>query len=267
MKKLITIFILLYCTSVFGQFEKLIGTWITPYDEVIKITDSNNNSEIFYSLSNGKQDLYISELLIKNDTLDFQSQYYSDKSHTDLYDLKIINLTDSFLIVQPVSELSRKYFNNQPVLKFTRQQYTIDKSIKLDKIIFHTTFCYGWCPTYHLQIDSNKQVKLFAEEVFKNCNLEKDTSEMGYYTGYISDSTYNKLVENIQTCNLQTIEFADRLGMDGSIQTIIIYYNGKRKYMQSMFPPTIADNLIDFLYNICKNNSFNKTTEKFIIEE
>ena len=272
MKQLITILTLLFCANVFGQFDKLIGTWITPKNETLKIFNTLNDKSIdeFWNancISNGEEDLWV-VLCLKNDTLNFQYQYYQSKPHTDNYDLKIITQTDSFIIIQTVSDFSRKFFKNQPSIKFIKQQYTIDKSIKLEKIIFHTTSCYGTCPTFHLQIDNNKKVKLFIEEVYIDNYIasKKDTNKMGYYIGSLKKTAYKKLEEYIQTCNLQTLEFKDINGLDGSVITLIIYYNGKKKYFKSMFPPIVIDNLISYLYCICENNNFKKTTDKFVLE-
>ena len=140
--------------------------------------------------------------------------------------------------------------------------------IKLEKIIFHTSFCFGTCPTYHLQIDSNKQVKLFAEEVYQGKSLFlRDSTKMGYFIGEIPDTTFIKLAEELQSIGIDTLKFDGVNCCDGSVKTIIVYYNGKRKYLKSMFPPKIAENLIDRLNNICRNYNFKRTTEKFKIEE
>jgi len=144
-----------------------------------------------------------------------------------------------------------------------------DRTINLEKIIFHTSVCYGSCPTYHLQVDSNKRIKLFAEQVFKNdphITFELDSSKMGYFIGIVSDTTYNKLTNNLQNVGLKTLEFDGANCCDASIKTIIIYYDKRRKYLQSMFPPEKANKLISTLYEICETSKLERTNEKFEIE-
>ena len=36
--------------------------------------------------------------------------------------------------------------------------YRKGKPIKFEKIIFHTSMCFGDCPIYHLEVDSNKKL-------------------------------------------------------------------------------------------------------------
>jgi hypothetical protein len=133
----------------------------------------------------------------------------------------------------------------------------LGKSFKLEKIIFHTSGCYGTCPTYHLQIDSNRKVKLFAETVyiegsnFREHEIDKD--KIGYFSGSISNTTYNKLIKQLQICNIDTLTFGGPDCCDLPIKTIIVYYNGKRRYLSAMFPPESAYDLISLLDNICEN--------------
>ena len=96
---------------------------------------------------------------------------------------------------------------------------------------------------------------------------EADTASLGYFTGQISDTVFGKLIKAIQTCNLRTLTMNDGLCCDGSVITIIVYFNGQRKYFQTMFPPTIANELIMTLYNICEEKSYTKTFDIFKIEE
>ncbi|AZA74821.1 DUF6438 domain-containing protein [Chryseobacterium indoltheticum] len=73
---------------------------------------------------------------------------------------------------------------------------------KFDKIIYKTTSCFGTCPTYYLQINSDKTFQLFAEEVFKDdfsiYGYELDSSKMGYFKGKLDDATFQNLNKKIQ---------------------------------------------------------------------
>jgi len=74
----------------------------------------------------------------------------------------------------------------------------VDKAIKLEKIIFHTSRCRGKCPVYHLQVDSTKQIHLFAEYVASRTYNASDTSKTGYFIGTVNDTTFYKLTNIIQ---------------------------------------------------------------------
>ncbi|MCX6164925.1 MAG: DUF6438 domain-containing protein [Ignavibacteriae bacterium] len=143
--------------------------------------------------------------------------------------------------------------------------------IKLKKIIFHTSICNGLCPAYHLQIDSDKKIKLFAEVVFKISGNKKiehklDSNKIGYFSGSISDTTFKNLITHLQICKIDKLTFDGSTCCDAPLRTIIVYYNGKRKYLKSMFPPDEAKHLIDYLKNICEYSKLLKT-EKFNIEK
>jgi hypothetical protein len=144
-------------------------------------------------------------------------------------------------------------------------------SEKFEKIIFNTTTCYGKCPVYHLQIDNKKNVKLLASIVYKNPRVfgtnrsNLDTSKMGYFIGHIDDTLYNNLIKTLSNTNTDSLCWEDN-GADAPIKTIIIYHNGQREFLRSMFPPKDSYDLIILLCTVCEKNNFQKTIEKFEIE-
>lgn len=143
---------------------------------------------------------------------------------------------------------------------------TDGQTIKLEKIIFHTSMCFGNCPVYHLEVDNNKNIKLSNV-----VNIKKATDfkviEVNNFIGKADDSTFNKLINELNTIGLDSLQFGKAMCCDGSIKTIIVYYNGKRKFMKSMFPPENADKLIDILYDICRTKSLKRTDEEFEVED
>jgi hypothetical protein len=144
-----------------------------------------------------------------------------------------------------------------------------EKRHSFEKIIFHTTGCLGTCPTYHLQLDANKQIKLFAETVYKNdqdFSIEEDAVKTGYFKGVANDSTFALLDNELKNIGLDTLEFDSASYFDVSLKTIIVYYDGKRKFLKSMFPPDKANKLIGILYDICEKSILTRTTRKFDIE-
>jgi len=146
-----------------------------------------------------------------------------------------------------------------------------DTSFKLNKIIFHTSTCLGLCPVYHLQIDNNRQFKLFAETVYRKGSKVSeriiDVNKTGYFTGTVSKDKYKKLIKQLQLCNIDTLTFEDVTCCDAPLITIIVYYNGKRKYLKSMFPPDSADDLITTLNDICEKSNLHRSKFEFTIEE
>lgn len=272
MKILLTILIGLLGFTVKAQLNNYIGTWITPENELIEIRDTTNKYGNSNHIGTKLRDEGMSIYLL-DDTLSFQERYYSSatnfkKLYIKRYDLRVIKLTDSVLAVEPVSDLSQIFFKQKKELTFTRQEYAVDNDIKFEKLMFHTSDCFGTCPTFHLEIDSLKNAKLFIEEIFKkNLEFNIDSSQIGYYKGKLNKEDYEELIHLLKTCNLKSLEFNEATCCDGSIISIIVYFNGQRKYLMSMFPPVISNRLINHLYKICKTNSFKKTTEQFEIEK
>ncbi|MDB5228068.1 MAG: hypothetical protein JWN78_2261 [Bacteroidota bacterium] len=133
-------------------------------------------------------------------------------------------------------------------------------------IIFHTSACFGYCPVYHLQVNNDKTARLFAEVVYKNASTEIDSSETGYFVGSVSDTLFNKLKIELAKIDLDNLNFDGQDCCDAPIITIIVYYDGKRKFLRSMFPPAIADNLISVLNQICVEGNFTRTSETFHLE-
>ncbi len=141
---------------------------------------------------------------------------------------------------------------------------------KFEKIIFHTTQCFGTCPSYHLEIDNDKKISLYAETVFskdRHALFRFDTTKMGYFTGKVADTSFKKLVREFNAVGIGSLNFDGANCCDGSEITIIAYYDGKRKYLKSMFPPAKAGPLIDILYEICGKSKLQRTDKKFYIED
>jgi hypothetical protein len=141
---------------------------------------------------------------------------------------------------------------------------------KFEKIIFHSSTCFGTCGVYHLEVDSDKTIKLFAETVYlksDSISYELDTTRMGRFIGKLSDSVFLKLINEMERIDVDTIQFDDIQCCDAPIKTIIAYYNGKRNFQKSMLPQEKADQLIDLLYQLCDGKNLIKTKHSFKIEE
>ncbi len=144
------------------------------------------------------------------------------------------------------------------------QAQTVEK-IHLTKIIFLSSHCNGMCPIINLAIDSNRNV--FVTRQYYKTKSNTDNRYSGQYVGSLTESNYIKLIELLQKCNLDTLQFPDITCCDGPITTIIVYYNGQRKYLKSMTPPEIAIDLISFLETIGNDKKLVKTSETRAIEE
>jgi hypothetical protein len=267
MKTTTLLFIIFSSLTVSAQKAKLIGTWISAQNDCLEIRDTLNQYDNSNMLCNAWRDEGMAFEQI-GDTLSFQKRYYSSRTdykilYTDRYDLLITHQTDTSLSILPCDSLSKKFFDNRKELNLIKQEYARDGSIKFDKIVFHTTSCFGDCPIIHMEIHPQKHV--YINGVFPIITNEKDSD--GYFTGLLTDSMYSELIQALQTCNLRTLTFPRQRGFDGSTVTLIIYYNGERKYLCSMFPPVIANKLIDYLYSVKGRTSLIRTNEECKLED
>lgn len=137
-----------------------------------------------------------------------------------------------------------------------------------EKIIFNTSACFGNCPIYNLQINHDKTFLLYKKESNRSPKLaagENQITTEAYYKGVLSNQKYNELLNEIKETD--TLKFEGQNCCDAPLKTIIIYYNKKRKYVRTMFPPEEAKKLVELLYEVCRSENLTKSEETFEIEQ
>ncbi|MFT3934158.1 MAG: DUF6438 domain-containing protein [Chitinophagaceae bacterium] len=132
-------------------------------------------------------------------------------------------------------------------------------NLRLSKIIFHSSRCNGICPQIDLEIDSAKNIYV-NREYFKTKSLT-DERFSGQFKGVLSQTEYNKLLEILKSSNINELKFPNSDIMDVAETTIIVYYNGQRKYLKSSEPPDEAKGLIQFLTLLSDNKTLERTAE------
>lgn len=137
--------------------------------------------------------------------------------------------------------------------------------ISFEKITLHSTMCLGSCPIYHLEINNDKQIKLFVEDFYIEESLEKDLSKIGYFSGELSEKEYQYLINLLRNLDFNEDKTIENHCCDGSLKTISIYYNGKIKVIETMFPSEKTIELVSFLIDVCEKDQLVKTNEKYII--
>lgn len=129
-----------------------------------------------------------------------------------------------------------------------------------EKITFNTSYCFGSCPVYHLELKADKSFKLHAETVFleKSKTRELDSSKMGNFIGKLDQKTYDKFLVAFQQSDMCNLTFDGVKCCDGSLISMTVSYDGIQKELVSMFPPQQASTLINVLYEICKNSTMKR---------
>jgi len=252
------------CSVCFAQPEILKGTWISVEQDLIEIITTGRDSVNFFSNKLLQEDRF--HLFIFSDTLSFQDIYTHSSTkfkieYTDRYDLKVISCNDSILIVRPVSDLSKKYFQDRPFISLKKKRYISDKTIVFEKLVYHSIFSG---PTIALQIDSSKN--LFMNYI--NTSWDgKDGLATGNYSAVLDDETYDELIYQLQNCNIRTLRFRDIKGADSPVISLIVYFNGKRKHLESIAPPRISADLVSFIvWRLCNYAKLKPTNDKKKVE-
>ncbi|WP_163356869.1 DUF6438 domain-containing protein [Dysgonomonas sp. 25] len=134
-----------------------------------------------------------------------------------------------------------------------------DNQMNFSKLIFHKSRCNGTCPTISLEIDNERNI--YIEREYFKTKSETDPLNSGRFKGKLSESNYTYLLNLLKNCDLDTLEFPESNIMDLSKTTLIIYYNGKQKYLKSVEIPDKAEELVNFLNVIGNNRELERTEE------
>lgn len=142
-------------------------------------------------------------------------------------------------------------------------------AVNFEKIVFHTSPCFGNCPIINMQVSKDKSVLLSRIENSRTPKVAASENTAGlpqyeYFKGNVSNKLYNELLTEL--AKTDTVKFNGPNCCDAPMKSIIAYYNGKRRHIETMFPPKEAEKLIEILYQISKTEGLVKTTDRFEIE-
>lgn len=193
----------------------------------------------------------ISQFSVENEVLNSHDQFYSSSSG------------DYKKQIEVRLESETKQISSKP-LKFVQ-----DSSFTFNKLIFHTSACFGSCPVINLEISSDKSIR-FTGNYFKDENFDEiDSARSGNFSGQLSDQLYNELIDLIITSKITEMEYNQNqiLCCDAPIKTLILYHNDTRKYYKAMFEPSVLRDLISFLYSIDQNLELTQVEDNFYFEK
>jgi hypothetical protein len=140
-----------------------------------------------------------------------------------------------------------------------------ETGLAFEKLVFHSSRCNGTCPKIDFAIDSSRNIVL-NREFFLN-KSEKDTARSGTFKGVVSNQQINELLGVLETSKYDNLVFPDINCCDGVITTIIIYTNGRRKYLKSMKPPEAATQLITYLFKLGTEIQLSRSGKPVLLEE
>lgn len=251
---------------ILAQPAMLRGTWITPEQDLIEILNLGRDSTNVVANKLMQEEYF--HLFMLGDTLSFQHIYTSSRTqfkieYIDRYDLKVVGSNKSSLIVKPVSKLSKAYFQNRPLLKLRRKEQVIDTTIVFEKLVYRATQAW-FSPTVSLQLDNKRNLYLEIDNGFYGHNKDLAT---GRYVAVLDDSTYKQCISLLQNSSIRRLRFGDVEVKDSPEVTLIVYFNGERKYLKSTFTPRVANDLLSFITLRLQTYAGLKPTDKaFVLE-
>lgn len=251
-------------TSTFGQLNKLEGLWITNNGEMLYISNLFSNGSYLFN----KEKANANSFFQRSDTLSFSAMQlgygniFDTVWYENNYDLKLVTCNDSVLIALPVSRQSIEFFTNLDTIKFIKQEYKFDKSIKFEKLIYNISLDEH-SPSLNVHIDSNKNIYL-ERRIYKTIYEEYpdyissyvlDSFLTGQFEGILNDSIYCEFIQLIETCGLNTNVFCEDT-LKEKVKSmyqypygeLVIYHNNQRKTRTQSKTPEYLFDLINFLY-------------------
>lgn len=133
------------------------------------------------------------------------------------------------------------------------------------KIVYHSSFCFGTCPRIDMNIDASRNI--YVERQFFRGKGKEDTAGSGRFRGVLDKTTFNELMNMLVKSNYAEQKWPEVTCCDGVITTILIFDKKKRTYLKSMTPPDEARELIDLLKKIALETELQPAAEKMELEQ
>jgi hypothetical protein len=173
-------------SSAFSQHPITDKLWIGDADNYMQIDSLGVRVQYNYEYA-GKKKLTTNSFkyTVSGDTLKLTQWHKESEKHDFLIemlpnkDIKLIPITQyRWTLANPTS--AKKEFT------FRDQEHIYTDSIRLEKIVFSSTNCYGACPAMSFEIDNKKQMRFIGSfYAVKN----------GPHTATLSDKQYNELLQ------------------------------------------------------------------------
>ncbi|MDH7461550.1 DUF6438 domain-containing protein [Chitinophagaceae bacterium 26-R-25] len=244
MKLILTLIVFFASSFAFSQKIPLNKLWVGDANNHLEV-DSDAMRVEYVLEYDGKKHLIkrAYRYLTISDTLRVvEHDFNGNKNHDFIIEtlttdeLKLVSLDpDSRLLA--FTEIPKK------VLTFRSRQMISTDTIRLEKILFSSTTCYGVCPAMEFQIDNKKQMKFHGD----NYAVKK-----GSCTAVLTDQLYDELLKILAVSELDKLIDPKQFNIDAPTFTLEVHYNNKVRFFKSAFFPYEANELLRFLLEIPK---------------
>jgi hypothetical protein len=166
------------------------GDWIGELDT---ITDDRNETNYMSFDDSTCYGLYWahSNYQLQKDTLNIKNLTDYEKGRISRY--TILQLTTDSLTLLAAKHDSDRHIPDTIILSRIKAKNNISPSA----IYFASSGCFGSCPITYLEIDSSLNVKFYGLSF---------TAVMGGYSGTISRSEYNAILDKVRNISLNTLK-------------------------------------------------------------
>lgn len=244
-------FILLLNLAANAQTYKLQGTWISNNNDIIKFDTLLLKSTYYPSNDKGYARYSIRpKYELKNDSL-----YIKDSGMGEMI-FQITSSNDTVLILKPISDDAKYYSNSSNKIVFYNKKYKKKSRIKISKIIFHQSACFGSCNIIHLSLNANKT--FYLDGTFtssSNFYSDIDSVRTGVFDGILVDSIFQKIENEIRLLKLSKIKADNEYRTDASKSAIVFYTNRGKYIFKYRKSPSCFNEIIQIFNNIHKQST------------
>lgn len=252
-----SLIVLTSCSS----YQKIDGTYFSKTQDALIVNEKNGALETpDHSILDNLR-VKQNRRKIKLKSISSYKWFFLWRNVVDRYTFKILQAKDDEYLLYPSSKKAKEYFSSRTPILFKSKYSYKDKVIALQKIVLHSSKCFGCCDDYSMEIDNSGNVKMTN----RGCGQpEHDSLVIGNYTGQISKEEMSKLNLAMQLSQLNKVFWPDRMCCDFPMRTLTIYFNGKCVSTHAMFPPIVSGPILGDLGSILKKTKFTKTNQQFV---
>ena len=257
-------------SSLFSQLENFRGVWVSKKADLISIRDIANIYDDANSIGKAEKEIGLN-VYLRGDILSFQKKYYTaesdfTKTMIDSFNLRILSKNEKTIVAKPYTKSSSNFFKTKKKITFTKQDFLVDTSLHFQKIVFHTSGCYGSCPIIDLEITKDKEFYINGT-FFKDFSMfEIDSTLSGQFKGTMDPSLMKRISFLVQSCNLPSLKVNESLEPDLPITTVIVYYNDEKRAFKFTSTPAILSEMVEFLTLVNQEVRLSKTKNKRVLE-
>jgi len=269
MKNLMLVVLCMCCFSMQGQsnIEKLLTQteWVNSDLNYLRFDDSI----IVHNFDNIRQEMRYD---IDGQKLSLRVDYrVGPDPRSEVFDFKIKEIRKNKLVLAPMNkkeevENTLKRIKYEPFFK--EKQYIfydrgqLRSTVNLKKITFHSSTCYGICPSLSVEIDIDGTVHYQGR---------KNTSLHGNYTGKLPAAELLELKKILNRSRIYDLESKWEQKEDSKINPRYNYliedYKGNKIELNTNNQHPILDRLADFFTHIETRVELTKTSERYKFDQ